>query len=75
MIVESVIDYELIDPYKVLRKNINSKISSLQFLPKCLEEISKSKNLYWNGQKLKSAYLIDIVHNLVLKFYFKKETL
>lgn len=73
MIVESVIDYELIDPYKVLRKNINSKISSLQFLPKCLEEISKSKNLYWNGQKLKSAYLIDIVHNLVLKFYFKKE--
>jgi hypothetical protein len=73
MTVESVIDYIKIDPYQVLRKNINDKKNSLQFLPKCLEEVSKSKNFYWNGQKLKSSYLVDIVHNLILKFYFKKE--
>lgn len=73
MTVESVVDYTEIDPYQVLRKNINDKKNSLQFLPKCLEEISKQKNFYWNGEKLKSAYLVDIVHNLILKFYFKKE--
>jgi hypothetical protein len=73
MTVESVIDYIKIDPYQVLRKNINDKKNSLLFLPKCLEEVSKSKNFYWNGQKLKSSYLVDRVHNLILKFYFKKE--
>jgi hypothetical protein len=48
---------------------------TLQFLPECLVEISNSKNFNYSGQKLKSAYLIDIVHNMLLKYYFKKENI
>ena len=59
------------------RDNITSKLDkkkkSLQFLPKCLESINRQKNFFYKGEKLKSAYLIDIVHNLLLKYYFKKE--
>ena len=40
---------------------------TLQFLPECLIEISNSKNFTYSGQKLKSAYLIDIVHNMLLR--------
>ena len=43
------------------------------FLPLSLEEISKSKNFTYKGKNLKTAYLIDIIHNLILKYYFKKE--
>lgn len=48
---------------------------TLQFLPECLVEISKSKHFTYSGQKLKSAYLVDIVHNMLLKYYFKKENI
>lgn len=48
---------------------------TLQFLPEKLIELSKSKNFIYKNQKLKSAYIIDIVHNLLLKYYFKKENL
>ena len=59
------------------RSNISSKLNkktkSLQFLPKCLENIENQKTLIYNGQKIKSEYLIDIVHNMILKYYFKRE--
>lgn len=59
--------------------NIKSKIKdkkySLQFLPKCLEPITQQTTVVFNGKKLKPAYIIDIVHNLLLKYYFKKENL
>ncbi len=44
-----------------------------QFLPSKLEKVSQSEFIEFNGKKLKSSYIIDIVHNLILKFYFKKE--
>lgn len=46
---------------------------SLQFLPECLIELSTQKNFFYKEEKLKSAYIIDIIHNLLLKYYFKKE--
>ncbi len=52
---------------------ISNKQFSLQFLPECLYGISTVKTLEFNGTKLKTNYLIDIVHNLILKYYFKKE--
>ena len=64
---------------KISSNNIMLKVSprgrkkSLQFLPECLMDISKEKNFLYKDQKLKSAYVIDIIHNLLLKYYFKKE--
>lgn len=54
-------------------KRLDDKLFSLQFLPECLYGISTVKTLEFNGVKLKTNYLIDIVHNLILKYYFKKE--
>ena len=54
-------------------RRIDDKLFSLQFLPECLYGISTIKTLEFNNTKLKTNYLIDIVHNLILKYYFKKE--
>lgn len=51
----------------------HNKEYSLQFLPEKLLTISEVKNLTFNGEKLKTSYIIDIVHNLLLKYYFRKE--
>jgi hypothetical protein len=51
----------------------HNKEYSLQFLPEKLLTISEAKNLTFNGEKLKTSYIIDIVHNLLLKYYFRKE--
>lgn len=56
-----------------IKKRLDKKTFSLQFLPECLIEISNNKIIEYNNVKLKVDYLIDIVHNLILKFYFKKE--
>lgn len=56
-----------------ISSKLNKKTKSLQFLPKCLEFIYDKKTIEFNGEKIKPAYLIDIVHNLLLKYYFKKE--
>jgi hypothetical protein len=58
-----------------ISKNLHSKKYSIQFLPESLMEESFKKNVTHKSQKLKTAYLIDIVHNLILKYYFKKENL
>ena len=73
MTVSSVIKLSDIESYSSIKKNLEGKKCSLQFLPVSLEPISKQKNFTYKGQKLKSAYLIDIVHNLILKYYFKKD--
>lgn len=73
MTVSSVINLSDIKSYSSIKKNLEGKKCSLQFLPKSLETISKEKNFTYKGQKLKSSYLIDIVHNLILKYYFKKD--
>lgn len=56
-----------------LTKRLNKKTFSLQFLPKCLYDISTIKTIQFNNIKLKTDYIIDITHNLILKYYFKKE--
>ena len=73
MTVSSVVKLSDIESYSLIKKNIESKKCSLQFLPNCLERISKNKNFFYKEKKLKSAYLVDIVHNLILKYYFKKD--
>jgi hypothetical protein len=70
-----ILDKQII-PYNVmLNTSPRFRKQSLQFLPDCLVEISKSKNFFYKNQKLKSAYLIDVIHNMLLKYYFKKENI
>jgi hypothetical protein len=56
-----------------LEKKPKRKVSILQFLPKRLEHISTDKHIYWKDDKLKVSYIVDILHNLILKYYFTKE--
>ena len=62
-----------LDTSENVAKRIDEKLFSLQFLPECLYGISSIKSIEFSGVKLKTNYLIDIVHNLILKYYFKKE--
>lgn len=55
------------------QKKVTKKSHILQFLPKILEDLSKNPNFEYKGKRLKSSYVIDILHNLILKYYFKKE--
>jgi hypothetical protein len=68
-----VIQIEEKKSFSSIRKKLESKKSSLQFLPESLEDLSKNKTFNYKNQRLKSAYIVDIVHNLILKYYFKKE--
>lgn len=45
----------------------------LQFLPKQLEEFSAEEFFYFKEKKLKVSFVIDLIHNLLLKFFFRKE--
>ena len=73
MSVRSIVPLSKISGYSNIRKKLEGKKHSLQFLPESLEEFSKSKNFEYKSQKLKSSYALDIVHNLILKYYFKKD--
>ena len=57
----------------IVSKKLAKKNNSLQFLPKILESFSTISHIEYKGQKLKTSYFIDIVHNLMLKYYFKKD--
>ena len=68
------ISNELESVYRsTITQKLDKKTKSLQFLPKCLEEISKLKFVQFSDKKLKTAYLVDMIHNMILKYYFKKE--
>ena len=55
-------------------KKQSNKLFSLQFLPSRLEKLlSKSEQIIQNGHLLKREYLIDIVHNLIFRYYMKEE--
>jgi len=41
-----------------------------QFIPEKFEYLTKIKVIQYKGVNLKSAYLINIIHELILKFYF-----
>lgn len=73
MSVLSVVNLSDVKGYSSIRKKLESKKNSLQFLPQSLEQLSKEKTFIYKGQKIKTSYVIDIIHNLILKYYFKKE--
>jgi hypothetical protein len=52
---------------------VKSKKYSLQFLPEPLESHVQNTYIDFKSSKLKSSYVVDIVHNLLLKYYFKKD--
>lgn len=56
-----------------IRSKLNDKSNSLQFLPQSMEEISKLKIVKYKEKTLKISYVVDIIHNLILKYYFKKD--
>jgi hypothetical protein len=52
---------------------VKSKKNSLQFLPKSIVSLTNNPTVFFRGKQLKTSYLIDIIHNLLLRYYFKKE--
>ena len=68
-----VVPLREIKGYSNIRKKLQDKKHSLQFLPQTLEDLSKHKTFNYKNQNLKVSYIVDIVHNLILKYYFKKE--
>jgi hypothetical protein len=58
---------------KITPEKIQKKKYLLQFLPESIDYLTKSKNFYFKDKKLKSDYAIDLIHNILLRFYFKKE--
>jgi len=52
---------------------VKKKKYSLQFLPEALEPISTETYIQYKNARIKTAYIIDIIHNLLLKYYFKKD--
>jgi hypothetical protein len=55
------------------KSRLKDKKYSIQFLPRILHQESTMSFIDYKGKKLKSTYLVDIVHNLILKYYLKKE--
>jgi hypothetical protein len=53
----------------------NKKESILHFLPIELNFLTKINKIQFNKKKLKTTYLLDIISNMILKYYFKKENL
>lgn len=60
-------------PSQIVSKRVEDKTFTLQFLPECLYHIENVKTINYKETKLKTDYLIDIIHSLILKYYFKKE--
>lgn len=58
---------------QIVSKRVEDKTFTLQFLPECLYHIENIKTINYKETKLKTDYLIDIIHSLILKYYFKKE--
>lgn len=61
------------DSSKNIVAKLNKKTFLLQYLPSALEYLESDKYINYKSEKLKTSYLIDIIHNMVLKYYFKKE--
>lgn len=62
---------EYIKTYLPIIKNNNIEYL-IQFLPECMIYLQDSKYVEYKNKKLKSDYLIDFIHSLVHKYYFKK---
>ena len=44
-----------------------------QFIPDTFNYLTKIKKIKYNGTNLKTDYLINIIHELILKYYFHKD--
>ena len=60
---------------EIITTKLIEKTSSLQFLPKRLDELLQGNKTPYKGVNLKKTYLVDIVHNLILRYYFRKENI
>jgi hypothetical protein len=58
-----------------IKSKLQTKKYSLQFLPKSIKDIAEQKYILYRGKKLKPEYIIDIIHNLLLRYYFRKENI
>ena len=61
------------DSSKKISEKLNKKTFLLQFLPDSIQYLETQKYITYRNKKLKTSYLIDIIHNMILKYYFKKE--
>lgn len=73
MLFQNYISSKAVDYTVLINNKINKKKNSLQFLPESLKHLINDKYVIFEGEKLKTSYIIDLVHNLLLKFYMKKE--
>lgn len=54
----------------IIEERLSNKKSILQFIPSNLEEIILNKEIIiFTNKRLKTTYLVDIVHNLLLKYF------
>ncbi len=58
---------------KVISTKVSDKTFTLQFLPECMYDLENIKTIEYKEFKLKTDYIIDITHSLLLKYYFKKD--
>ncbi len=70
--MNEVIEYK--SSFKLISK-LQDKKYSIQFLPDCLLNLSSNKKFIHRQRNLKTSYVIDLVHNLILKYYFKKDNI
>lgn len=57
-----------------IRSKLANKKSTLQYIPqKLLDLVGDEKFVYQDGKRIKTAYLVDIVHFLIMKYYFTKK--
>jgi hypothetical protein len=57
------------------KSKLKDKKFSIQFLPESLKKESLYKKIEYKQHNLKVSYLVDIAHNLLLKYYFKKDNI
>lgn len=52
-----------------------NKTSLIQFIPSKYSYLTKDKKIQYNGVNLKTDYLINIINEIMMKYYFNKEDL
>ena len=63
--MEQIVEY---NPKEKFKKTSTEKKFSIQFLPESLSSFSQNEFFDFKEKKLKSAYIVDLVHTLILKY-------
>ena len=74
MLIEKSVNRSLLLNHTTKQK-IEQRSEILQFLPESLEELVNKKTINYNSKNLKTSYIIDIIHNLIFKYYYKGDNL